>query len=272
MKRAVGVPTQGTGQPPQGHAQQPKKAVLKADSRLTSPSSPLVARTAPAAAHTAATAVTAAAAASDAANLEQALAAVDRTEKVEGGCHQQAAADARVRQPPPSVKMESASQATPPTDTAVADAAQAAVRAAPGNALAPRAEPGANSDALPAHPPSSQQLSKTADKLSLSNLRDNTAATARTAVQYLGDPVRDKAVAILGLALTSPRDLTPQEAALAVEAAVFALFAEHGVAGMRCVMRGSLPNLLHLPTCTFNSAVCLWSNQLHILSLQSLSK
>lgn len=272
MKRAVGVPTQGTGPPLQGHAQQLKKAAPKADSRLTSPSSPLVARTAPAAAHTAAPAVIAAAAVNDAANAEQALAAVDRTEKMVDGSHQQTAADARVRQLPSSVKVESASLASSPMETAVADAAQAAVRAAPGNAPAPRAEPGANSDALQAHPPSSQQHSKTADKLSLSRPQGNMSATAKTAVQYLGDPVRDKAVAILGLALTSPRDLTPQEAALAVEAAVFALFAEHGVAGMRFVLHGSLPNLLHLPTCTFNSAACLWSNQLHILSLQSLSK
>lgn len=46
--------------------------------------------------------------------------------------------------------------------------------------------------------------------------------------ESLGDAVRDKAVAILALALTSPTELTPQEAALAVEAAVFANFAEHG--------------------------------------------
>ena len=46
--------------------------------------------------------------------------------------------------------------------------------------------------------------------------------------ESLGDAVRDKAVAILALALTSPSELTPQEAAVAVEAAVFAHFAEQG--------------------------------------------
>ena len=53
--------------------------------------------------------------------------------------------------------------------------------------------------------------------------------------QSLGDAVRDKAVAILALALTSPSELTPPEAALAVEAAVFAHFAEQGVPALRSV-------------------------------------
>lgn len=46
--------------------------------------------------------------------------------------------------------------------------------------------------------------------------------------QSLEDAVRDKAVAILALALSSPSELTPQEVAVAVEAAVFAHFAEEG--------------------------------------------
>ena len=51
--------------------------------------------------------------------------------------------------------------------------------------------------------------------------------------ESLGDAVRDKAVAVLALALTSPSELTPQEAALAVEAAVFAHFAEQGQPALR---------------------------------------
>ena len=54
--------------------------------------------------------------------------------------------------------------------------------------------------------------------------------------QSLGDAVRDKAVAILALALTSPSELTPQEAAVAVEAAVFAHFAEEGKPASRSAL------------------------------------
>lgn len=53
--------------------------------------------------------------------------------------------------------------------------------------------------------------------------------------ESLGDAVRDKAVAILALALTSPSELTPTEAAQALEAAVFAHFAEAGAPGLRSV-------------------------------------
>ena len=102
--------------------------------------------------------------------------------------------------------------------------------------------------------------------------------------ESIGDAVRDKAVAVLALALTSPSELTPQEAALAVEAAVFAHFAEQGKPALRSACpvavahmlflysNTSLLALLQLPcsvlpqesTCCLEtgSAGCLWGQRL----------
>ena len=66
-------------------------------------------------------------------------------------------------------------------------------------------------------------------------MQDNTKSAEVLGAPIVQNAVRDKAVAILGLALISPSELTPHEAAVAVEAAVFDKFAEHGVAGIRSV-------------------------------------
>ena len=79
-----------------------------------------------------------------------------------------------------------------------------------------------------------QQPTQAAAKAETSSSQ-NVTFNSQVPQQSLGDVVRDKAVAILGLALTSPSDLSPHEAAVALEAAVFAAFSEHGYAGMRFV-------------------------------------
>jgi len=131
--------------------------------------------------------------------------------------------------------VESTSQASSPANRPVAGAAQAGAGAAPGNALNLRADPHPALDAVQPTPASSQQQLKPAGHLPVAKAPHAIPKAAGEAGQPHGDSVRGKAVAILGLALTSPTDLTPQEAAVALEAAVFAHFAEHGEPGMRSV-------------------------------------
>jgi len=244
LKRAVGLPTQGPGQQPQGPSQQPKKPVPKADSRLTSPASPVMARTAsataaaPASAPAVATAPAAAPAAAAAAAHplpDQMPGTSNGPEKLGESGHQQAARDVAVKQQPADVKAEPASQASSPANRPVAGAAQAGAGAAPGKAPNLRADLQPAVDTAQPIPAGSQQQLKPAGKLPLAKAQHAIPSATGTAGQPHGDSVRGKAVAILGLALTSPTDLTPQEAAVALEAAVFAHFAEHGEPGMRSV-------------------------------------
>ena len=224
LKRAVGLPTQGPGQPPQGQAQQPKKPVPKADSRLTSPASPIMARTASAAAPASALAIApapATAAAAAAASLpDQMPGASNELEKMSESGQQQAARDVAVKQQPSDMKLEPTSQASSPANRPVTGAWTAS-----GDAL----------DAAQPIPASSQQQLKPAGKLPPPKAQHAISSATGMAGQPHGDSVRGKAVAILGLALISPTDLTPQGAAVALEAAVFAHFAEHGEPGMRSV-------------------------------------
>ncbi|KAL0044400.1 hypothetical protein WJX82_004103 [Trebouxia sp. C0006] len=113
------------------------------------------------------------------------------------------------------------SRLTSPASPVMARTASATA-AAPASAPAVATDPAAAAAAAAAHPLPDQMpgTSNGPEKLG-------------TAGQPRGDSVRGKAVAILGLALTSPTDLTPHEAAVALEAAVFAHFAEHGEPGMR---------------------------------------
>ena len=240
LKRAVGLPTPGPGQQPQGPSQQPKKPVPKADSRLTSPASPIMARTASAAAPVSAPAVAntpvAAAAAAAAPLQHQMPGASNGPEKMSESGHQdETARDVTVKQQPSDMKVESTSQASSPANRPVAGAAQAGAGAAPGNALNLRADPHPALDAVQPTPASSQQQLKPAGHLPVAKAPHAIPKAAGEAGQPHGDSVRGKAVAILGLALTSPTDLTPHEAAVALEAAVFAHFAEHGEPGMRSV-------------------------------------
>ncbi len=234
LKRAVGLPTQGPGQQPQGPSQQPKKPVPKTDSRLTSPASPIMARTAsaPASAPAVATAPAAAAAPS---LPDQMPSTFNGPEKMGESGHQQAAREVAVKQQPSNVKVEPSSQASSPANRSVAGAAQAGAGAAPGNAPSLRADPHPALDAAQPIPAGGQQQLKPAGQLPVAKAPDAIPRGAGTAGQPHGDSIRGKAVAILGLALTSPSDLTPQEAAVALEAAVFAHFAEHGEPGMRSV-------------------------------------
>ena len=149
--------------------------------------------------------------------------------------HQQSAGDVTVKQQPSDVKVEPASQASSPANRPIAEAAQAGAGAAPGNVPNLRADLHPALDAAQPVPASSQQQLKQAGKLPVAKAQHKIPSAAGTASQLQGDSVRGKAVAILGLALTSPTDLTPQEAAVALEAAVFAHFAEHGEPGMRSV-------------------------------------
>ncbi|KAL0035447.1 hypothetical protein WJX77_006587 [Trebouxia sp. C0004] len=235
LKRAVGLPTQGPGQQPQGQSQQPKKPAPKADSRLTSPASPIVARTASAAAPALAPAVASAPVAAAAApSLPDQMPGVSSgPEKMGESGPQQATGNVAAKQQPSDVKVEATPQASSPANRPVAGAAQAGAGPAPGNAQKLRADPHPALDASQPAPASSQQQLKPAGKLPLAKAQHALSSAAGTAGQPHGDSVRGKAVAILGLALTSPTDLTPQEAAVALEAAVFAQFAEHGEPGMR---------------------------------------
>ena len=193
-----------------------------------------MARTASASA--AATAPVAAAAAAAAPSLpNQVPSASNRREKMSKSDHQQAAGDMAVKQQQSDVKVESTSQASSPANRPVAGAAEAGAGAVPGNAPNLRADSHPALDAEQPISAGSHQQLKPAGKLSVAKAPHAIPSAAGTAGQPHGDSVRGKAVAILGLALTSPTDLTPQEVAVAVEAAVFAHFAEHGEPGMRSV-------------------------------------
>ena len=156
-------------------------------------------------------------------------------EKMGESGHQQAARDVTAKQQPSDVKVEPTSHASSPANRPVAGAAQAGAGAAPGNAPNLRGDPHPALDAAQPISASSQQQLKPAGKLPVAKAPHAIPSTAGTAGQPHGDSVRGKAVAILRLALTSPTDLTPQEAAVALEPAVFARFAEHGEPGMRSV-------------------------------------
>ncbi len=192
---------------------------------------------APASAPAVATAPVAAAAAAAAAAApplpDQMPGTSNGPEKMGESGHQQAAGDVTVKQQPSDMKVEPASQASSPANRPVAGAAQAGPGAAPGNAPNLRADPHPALDAAQPIPAGSQQQLKPAGKLPPPKAQHAIPSATGTAGQPHGDSVRGKAIAILGLALTSPTDLTPQEAAVALEAAVFAHFAEHGVPGMR---------------------------------------
>lgn len=157
------------------------------------------------------------------------------SEKMDGSGHQQAAGDVTAKQQPSDVKVEPTPQASSPANRPVAGAAQAGAGAAPGNAPKLMADPHLALDAAQPIAASSELQLKPAGKLPLANAQHAVPSATGTAGQPHGDSVRGKAVAILGLALTSPTDLNPQEVAVALEAAVFAHFAEHGVSGMRSV-------------------------------------
>ena len=199
---------------------------------------------APASAPAAATAAAPAAAAAAAAPplQHQMPGASNGFEKMSESGHQQAAGGVTVKQQP-DLKFEQASQASSPANRPVAEAAQAGAGAPTGNAPNLRADPHPALDAAQPIPASSQQQLKPAGKLPVAKAPHAIPSAAGTAGQPHGDSVRGKAVAILGLALTSPTDLTPQEAAVALEAAVFAHFAEHGEPGMRSV---TLPPCLQI--------------------------
>ena len=221
MKRQVGMPTQGAGQQPQGQPQQPKKAVPKADSRLVPPTSPVLPRTSSTSAAAAATtaAPVAAPAAAPAAvpgglpTGSTHAAASGLGNEGESGQQQlvpaaQQELNASALQRPSHVKQESVSRANSPNllhqgqKVLDKEAASDAARAADGVAL---------------------------------HTQGTLSGPAGMIGRSLGDAVRDKALAILGLALTSPVELTPQEAAVALEEAVFIQFSEQGAAGMRSV-------------------------------------
>ncbi len=237
MKRAVGMSTQGSGQQPQSQPQQPKKAVPKADSRLTSPSSPSLPRPSSATA-AAAVATGAAPAVPPAEQLQEKNTASGKAEYDSGP--QQIAPSAQTGSAATDVKLEAFPRAHLPVQMnqgpkAGTAAAQEAPGAAPGNALAEITDQDAAFLIGPGPIPASKQQQPQAAASNLAKPSDTLPGPAGTGGLSLGDAVRDKAVAILGLALTCPSDLTPQEAAIAVEEAVFAQFAEQGVPGMRSV-------------------------------------
>ena len=211
------MPTQGAGQQPQGQPQQPKKAGPKVDSRLIPPTSPVLPRTsstsAPAAATTAAPAAAPAAAPGGLPTGSTHAAASGLGNEGESGQQQvvpaaQQELNASALQRPSHVKQESVSRANSPNllhqgqKVLDKEAASEAARAASGVAL---------------------------------HTQGTLSGPAGMIGRSLGDAVRDKALAILGLALTSPVELTPQEAAVALEEAVFIQFSEQGAAGMRSV-------------------------------------
>ena len=216
LKRQLGVLKQAPGTHPQGQPQQPKKAIVKADSRLNSTLGPAAAGapTGPV--------PKAAAAAAAAPRMETAHAAASGPTKVEADSgHQDVALDTAVMQQQaaePKLKMESRG-ITPPGvvpqgQGADRDASEEVPRAVLGDAAMPQAVQ-----------TSSQHTAVDPGQPGKGSVGVGGQTPAQT--------VRQKAVAILELAFTSPCDLTPLEAAVAVEQAVFAQFAEQGVPGMR---------------------------------------